>query len=421
MLTIPFNVVATILRQPDDAALYPNKTCHTSFYTSGQAIAQQLLSYIINNDKISHALNQSLLKIIYTQNRQSFTNLPFNASDILIEVFTQKLSSAERNNGLACPPYWHSCGDDVWFNWFKVILQNQLRDILRSSKNQSHQSLDTPMFDDSSMTLLDLIVDELSLVDSIEQSEIEEILQYSKSLQEAFIISMPNIPDLRRLCWILLKSPHLAQESHFLNARTQFHRPAGEAYLLWIDNYDSYMQLQESRDSQQIQCRSFLTWLLFGPEFKDDIEFSDKDRQTFNSARDNLRQNVTRATTDIHLSILPFWIWLSHSDVYQPLWAHFLKQSLSLSNLGAGARAFYNESEVYKKLLELQSKLNGKPVNTQSFSQYTSLACKGFCDLQDRQLPDQSYQTKANKLLKRFKENYLFLPKSIKPLITIDL
>ena len=63
------------------------------------------------------------------------------------------------------------------------------------------------------------------------------------------------------------------------------------------------------------RIRSFLTWLCLdqNTNVKD---FINESRKRFNSCRGNLGQNVTRATADIPLPILPLWIWLQHEPVY---------------------------------------------------------------------------------------------------------
>ncbi|MGC6511060.1 MAG: hypothetical protein ACON4U_21770 [Myxococcota bacterium] len=425
MPAIPFKVIASILRVPDDLAEHPHKAKGVHFYSTSRRVVQDLLSFIILNETVSKALNQSLLKLIYTQQRQSFQNLPFDGSDLLIEVFTLKMNSAERNCGLACPVYWHSCSDEVWFNWLKVTLQNQLRDLLRSSKNQAKDSLDSPVFDDAAVLGIDLVIDENSNRDHMEEIEINSMLRYAQRLEQSVAIHSTKIVDFRRLCWLLLKAPELVREDHFLNANKQFFRTAHKAYLEWTLHYDSYLERYDNDDPQQVKCRSFLTWLLFGPEYKCEQDFINESRKRFNSCRDNLRQNVTRATADIHFQILPLWIWLQHEPVYQPLLAQFLKQSLFNSQIKAGLpaqiRTQFEEEKVLNNLLIMQQEHTGQAVNEIGIRQFVSVIHSPFCRLVDRQLPDNGFEKKTRKIIKLFRHTITCLPEELSNKVSIDL
>lgn len=423
MPAIPFKIISTILRQPANMDLYPERCKGIDFFQSETAVIQKLFTYILTEKTVSEALYRSLIRVLHSHRRNHFSNLPFDEQDLLTDIFIRKLSSANRNKGLACPSDWYTRTPEIWYNWLKVSLQNQLRDILRSPKHSPHKSLNDPIYNDSNTSLLSLVVDENANRDQLEIAETESRVATFNDLQSTFAIHMPRLPDLRRLCWLLLKAPDFVSEKHFFNARTQYSRSNEDAHSIWTATFENYKNTRDVDDQQFTKSRAFLTWLLFGQDFANAEDFQRKGSKVFNACRDNLRQNVTRATSNIHYQLLPYWIWLSHSNEYQTLWGAFLRQSLNLAAIqkqnNLGLQPSFDEEKIFRLLFQLQTDINGLSVKRAHFLEFCSIILPDYCSLRDRREQTSLFVKKSKRITTRFIDCHNQLPNDLQ--IQLDL
>lgn len=381
-MVIPFSIVSNILRPPVDIGSHPEKTKNVSFYCSEQDVINTLFVYIYNTPAVSHVLERSLLKILYANHNGDISSLPFGEEDILTEVFLKKLKSAERNGGLACPEDWSRRSDQVWLGWLIVSLQNQLRDILRSPKNQPKTSLNTPTFEDSRSHLIDRLIDQNGNTDQIEEEEIKQQVNIGWELTIELAHIAPRISPMRKLCWLMLNAPKSVTNSHFELAETKFSRPLDNVTKLWTEDQSNYEKMNQSDDLQSTRTRAYLTWLLFGPEYVDADDFQTRNSSVFNQARDNLRQNITRANKDIHQRLMPIWVWYPYPDEYELIWKARLTESIIEMKLNP--LHGYNEQTVCEDIQNLQKKYNGLPVRVSDFKELTSLITPPYCLLPAR-------------------------------------